>query len=92
MQLQLLSPMLFFVGWMLSIIFTAIAIAYGTRFKALDSPGADGHLKQLRMVPNVGGVAVISAFVLPALAGLLYISLRNPPSAVSYTHLRAHET
>ena len=80
MQLQLLSPMLFFVGWMLSIIFTAIAIAYGTRFKALDSPGADGHLKQLRMVPNVGGVAVISAFVLPALAGLLYISLRNPPS------------
>jgi len=80
MQLQLLSPMLFFVGWMLSIIFTAIAISYGTRFKALDSPGSDGHVKQLRMVPNVGGVAVISAFVLPALAGLLYISLRNPPS------------
>ena len=72
--------MLFFVGWMLSIIFTAIAISYGTRFKALDSPGSDGHVKQLRMVPNVGGVAVISAFVLPALAGLLYISLRNPPS------------
>jgi UDP-GlcNAc:undecaprenyl-phosphate GlcNAc-1-phosphate transferase len=80
MQLQLLSPMLFFVGWMLSIIFTAIAIAYGTRFKALDSPGSDGHVKQLRMVPNVGGVAVISAFVLPALVGLLYVSLRNPPS------------
>ena len=80
MQLQLLSPMLFFVGWMLSIIFTAIAISYGTRFKALDSPGSDGHVKQLRMVPNVGGVAVISAFVVPALAGLLYISLRNPPS------------
>jgi len=78
--MQLLSPTFFFVGWMLSIIFTAIAISYGTRFKALDSPGSDGHVKQLRMVPNVGGVAVISAFVVPALAGLLYISLRNPPS------------
>ncbi|MSR34480.1 MAG: undecaprenyl/decaprenyl-phosphate alpha-N-acetylglucosaminyl 1-phosphate transferase [Phycisphaerales bacterium] len=80
MQLQLLTPILFFVGWMLSIIFTAIAISYGNRFKAFDSPGSDGHMKQLRMVPNVGGVAVMSAFVMPALAGLLYIGMRNSPS------------
>ncbi len=79
MQLQLLSPTFFFVGLMLSINFTAIAIAYGTRYRALDSAGSEGHFKELRVVPNVGGVAVISAFVLPALAGLLYISLRNPP-------------
>lgn len=80
MQLQLLTPTFFFIGWMLSIIFTSIAISYGTRFKALDSQGADGHVKELRMVPNVGGVAVVSSFVLPALLGLLYISLRKPPA------------
>ena len=57
MQLQLLTPTFFFIGWMLSIIFTAIAIAFGTRFKALDAEGADGHVKELRMVPNVGSTA-----------------------------------
>lgn len=78
--MQLLSPTYFFVGWMLSIIFTAMAIAFGNRYKTLDSAGAEGHVKELRPVPNVGGVAVISAFILPVVAGLIFISIRNAPN------------
>ena len=78
--MQLLSPTYFFVGWMLSIIFTAMAIAFGNRYKTLDSAGTEGHVKELRPVPNVGGVAVISAFILPVVAGLIFISIRNTPN------------
>ena len=78
--MQLLSPTFFFVGWMLSIIFTAVAIAFGNRYKTLDSAGVEGHVKELRPVPNVGGVAVMSAFILPVVAGLIFVSTRNAPN------------
>jgi UDP-GlcNAc:undecaprenyl-phosphate GlcNAc-1-phosphate transferase len=37
---------------------TRLLEAAGTRAGALDSPGASGHAKHLRPVPNVGGVAI----------------------------------
>jgi UDP-GlcNAc:undecaprenyl-phosphate GlcNAc-1-phosphate transferase len=69
-----LAPGLFLVGLLLSLPLTAAMIAVGHRLQAMDSQGFAGHLKTLRRVPNVGGVAFVSAFVLPLLGGLLVLS------------------
>lgn len=49
---------------------TAVVRAAGRRAAMLDSAGAAGHVKQLRRVPNIGGIAVFWAFALPLTGGL----------------------
>jgi UDP-GlcNAc:undecaprenyl-phosphate GlcNAc-1-phosphate transferase len=60
-------------GLMLSAVMTAFMIHVGENLGAMDSRGAAGHQKQLRRVPNIGGAAVVTAFVLPAALGLAYV-------------------
>lgn len=55
---------------------TAVLIRFGRRLGAMDSPGVAGHVKQLRTVPNIGGIAVwlgIAAPLLAAIVGLLVV-------------------
>ncbi|MFM7807356.1 MAG: glycosyltransferase family 4 protein [Planctomycetota bacterium] len=65
-----LAPTLLAVGFALSLALTPLAIAWGRRTGALDSPGAAGHEKALRHVPNTGGIAITLAWVAPVLAAL----------------------
>jgi UDP-GlcNAc:undecaprenyl-phosphate GlcNAc-1-phosphate transferase len=56
----------------LAAILTRMLVAAGHRAGALDSPGATGHAKELRRVPNVGGIAIVATVALP-LAAILAV-------------------
>jgi UDP-GlcNAc:undecaprenyl-phosphate GlcNAc-1-phosphate transferase len=58
------------VGLAISLPATAAARAVGRARRAYDTPGAPGHVKVLRPVPNNGGVAIWLAVVPPVAAGL----------------------
>lgn len=62
-------------GFLLAAPLTAWLVGAGRRLGTLDSPGAAGHRKELRRVPNIGGIAIVAAVALPMLAGLLLLRL-----------------
>lgn len=55
----------------ISLPLTALLVRLGYRVRALDSAGSAGHFKQLRHVPNIGGIAIFAAVALPLVAGLV---------------------
>ncbi len=63
------------VGLVISLPLTAVLIRVGHQMNALDSPGAAGHRKELRRVPNIGGVAIFAGVALPMLVGVLALEL-----------------
>lgn len=75
---------------MLSAILTAAMIRVGARLRAFDSAGSDGHEKTLRPVPNIGGIAVVAAFVGPALLGMAYFLLNQNLIEKSADHFGLH--
>lgn len=76
-----LPPMLYpvlgalFAGLAISLPVTWFLVRAGHKVGALDSVGAEGHDKELRPVPNIGGVGIFHAIVLPMLIGILSIWL-----------------
>ncbi len=67
-------------GFLLAAPLTAWLARAGRRFGTLDSPGTAGHRKELRPVPNIGGIAIVAAVAVPMLAGL--VLLRAAPEAI----------
>jgi len=65
------------VGFAISLPITAGLIRIGHRMQAMDTPGAAGHVKQLRRVPNIGGVAIYLAVALPILLGIVALLVVN---------------
>lgn len=63
------------VGFVIALPMSVVLIRLGNRLRAMDSPGAAGHAKQLRHVPNIGGVAIFAGVALPMLAGILALEL-----------------
>jgi UDP-GlcNAc:undecaprenyl-phosphate GlcNAc-1-phosphate transferase len=63
------------IGWLVAASGTALLVQLGHRVGALDTPGAAGHAKQLRRVPNIGGIAIAAATLMPLVAGLAAASL-----------------
>ncbi|MEE8155836.1 MAG: MraY family glycosyltransferase [Phycisphaerales bacterium] len=63
------------VGMAISLPATALLCRIGHRLGALDSTGAAGHTKQLRTVPNIGGVGIFLAVGLPLAFGVLALHL-----------------
>ncbi len=49
---------------------TVVLIRLGRRLGAMDTPGTAGHAKQLRNIPNIGGIAVYLGIAAPLLAGI----------------------
>ena len=68
-----LAPTLLVIGLAMSLPLTRVAIAWGRRVGALDSPGAPGHEKALRDVPNTGGIGIVFAWVIPVAAALAWL-------------------
>jgi UDP-GlcNAc:undecaprenyl-phosphate/decaprenyl-phosphate GlcNAc-1-phosphate transferase len=58
------------VGCAISLPLTALLLRLGHRAALLDSAGASGHAKQLRKVPNIGGIAIYASVMLPMTLGL----------------------
>lgn len=54
---------------------TGLLVRLGHRFATYDSAGVSGHAKELRRVPNTGGIAIFGAIALPLAAGLLVVKL-----------------
>jgi len=69
---------LIIVGLAISFPVTALLIRLGHRAGALDSPGAVGHVKQLRPVPNIGGISIYLAVMLPLALGMAAVWLIDP--------------
>ncbi len=62
------------VGFGIALPMTIIMRAVGLRFRALDSAGSKGHVKrEIRAVPNTGGVAIYLAVALPMLVGIVAV-------------------
>jgi UDP-GlcNAc:undecaprenyl-phosphate GlcNAc-1-phosphate transferase len=66
---------LLLLGFALSAPFTGLLARLGMRVGALDTPGAKGHVKELRKVPNIGGVAIFWSTMLPIAAGVAALVL-----------------
>ena len=60
----------FLAAWVASAVMTRLLVSVGHRAGALDSAGAAGHVKELRPVPNIGGVAISAAVLVPLAAAL----------------------
>ncbi|HBS29141.1 MAG TPA: undecaprenyl/decaprenyl-phosphate alpha-N-acetylglucosaminyl 1-phosphate transferase [Phycisphaerales bacterium] len=67
---------------------TLAARTLGRRLLLLDSPGAPGHAKVLRGVPNTGGIAIFWTVALPIALGLALARL--VPDAALPDALRPH--
>ncbi len=75
------------ISFALSASITCIAIfpirALSLRARLLDSPGAQGHHKELRSVPNTGGIAITIAVVLPIFVCVVLVHWRDLASGES---------
>jgi UDP-GlcNAc:undecaprenyl-phosphate/decaprenyl-phosphate GlcNAc-1-phosphate transferase len=58
-----------------SFILTGMLVRIGRKSGALDTAGVGGHVKKLRFVPNIGGIAIWATLVLPLAAGLIVMQL-----------------
>ncbi|MGA1224821.1 MAG: MraY family glycosyltransferase, partial [Phycisphaerales bacterium] len=56
---------LLLLGFALSAPLTGLLVRLGTRVGALDSAGSVGHVKELRPIPNIGGIAIFWSVVGP---------------------------
>ncbi|HZW10956.1 MAG TPA: MraY family glycosyltransferase [Phycisphaerales bacterium] len=70
-----LSLLLVLLALSISLPLTALLVRLGHRLKTYDSPGATGHAKELRRVPNTGGIAIFAAIGIPLAAGLTLVKL-----------------
>jgi UDP-GlcNAc:undecaprenyl-phosphate GlcNAc-1-phosphate transferase len=66
---------LILVGLAISLPLTGLLVRLGQRANLLDSAGTAGHTKQLRRVPNIGGIAIYAGVMLPMVVGLLAFEL-----------------
>ncbi|MDP6693658.1 MAG: MraY family glycosyltransferase [Phycisphaerales bacterium] len=65
-----------------SLVFSGILVHLGKQIGTLDSAGVEGHDKTLRSVPNIGGIAIWAALVLPLAGGLIVMKVA-PEAAIS---------
>jgi UDP-GlcNAc:undecaprenyl-phosphate GlcNAc-1-phosphate transferase len=74
---------LLLLGFALSAPLTGLLARLGMRVGALDTPGATGHVKDLRKVPNIGGIAIFWAAIAP-LAAALAVLVAAPDRVVEW--------
>ena len=69
-----LVPLALFVGFVISLVMVALLVRAGRRAGMLDSSGSEGHHKQLRSIPNIGGIGIFLGAVVPLGIGLGLLS------------------
>jgi len=63
------------LGFFIAVPLTALLIRIGCRSRTLDSPGVAGHEKVLRGIPNIGGIAIFTAAVVPLLLAMVVLGI-----------------
>ena len=64
---------LLLLGFAIAAPLTGLLARLGMRVGALDTPGAKGHVKELRKIPNIGGIAIFWSTVAPLAVGLVLL-------------------
>ncbi|MBC8203452.1 MAG: undecaprenyl/decaprenyl-phosphate alpha-N-acetylglucosaminyl 1-phosphate transferase [Planctomycetes bacterium] len=72
---------LFAASAVVSLVLTGALVRIGQRAGVLDTAGFEGHDKELRSVPNIGGIAIWATLVLPLAGGL--IAMQLAPDAIT---------
>lgn len=62
------------VAFLASVILTGVLVKVGRGLGALDSAGSRGHLKSIRDVPNIGGIAIAWPLIGSLLLGIALVS------------------
>lgn len=79
------------LAFAISLPATALLMRLGRRVNALDTPGAEGHAKALRRVPNIGGIAIFLGIALPMLAAIIGLAALDPATiAERFPQLEPH--
>jgi UDP-GlcNAc:undecaprenyl-phosphate GlcNAc-1-phosphate transferase len=81
---------LLLVGFAIALPATWLLVRLGHRMGALDTPGVAGHAKELRRVPNIGGIAIATAVAGPLAAGLAALSFAPEAIAERVPGVAAH--
>ena len=68
-------------GFLISAPLVWWLIRLGRRASMLDSAGSDGHQKQLRAIPNIGGVGIFLGAILPLAGGVVFLWLTVGPAS-----------
>jgi UDP-GlcNAc:undecaprenyl-phosphate GlcNAc-1-phosphate transferase len=73
----MLGPVLLLLplGFIIALPVTTVLVRLGHRAGTLDSSGGAGHAKTLRPIPNIGGIAIAAATLVPLLAGLAVLTV-----------------
>jgi UDP-GlcNAc:undecaprenyl-phosphate GlcNAc-1-phosphate transferase len=73
----MLGPTLFSIplGFLIAAPLTALLVRIGRRAGTLDSQGTAGHAKELRAIPNIGGIAIAAATLGPLAIGLILLAV-----------------
>ena len=81
---------LLLVGFAIALPATWLLVRLGHRVGALDTPGVAGHVKDLRRVPNIGGIAIFWAVAGPLAAGLVATTFAPDFVAERFASLAPH--
>jgi UDP-GlcNAc:undecaprenyl-phosphate GlcNAc-1-phosphate transferase len=73
------------LGLLIALPMTWLLVRAGHRVGAMDSAGAAGHHKaELRRVPNIGGIGIVLAVLLPMGLGLALLWIIAPPQWIDW--------
>ncbi len=61
-------------AFILSVILTGVLVRLGHGLGAMDSPGAPGHVKSVRHIPNIGGIAIAWPLIISLFAGVVLVN------------------
>jgi UDP-GlcNAc:undecaprenyl-phosphate GlcNAc-1-phosphate transferase len=71
------------LAFIFSGLLTALILHVSRRLGVFDSPGVPGQVKgERRPVPNTGGIAIVTAIVLPVFGGVLLLRDADPAAAL----------
>ena len=87
----MLGPVLLMLplGFLIAAPLSALLVVLGRKAGTLDSVGVAGHAKVLRSIPNIGGIAIAAATLLPLLGGLVVLATMGDQIAVRFQSLES---
>ena len=58
-------------AFLVSAILTGVLVRVGHRLDIMDSPGSPGHIKSVRPIPNIGGIAIAWPLIISLFTGVI---------------------
>ena len=61
-------------AFLVSAILTGVLVRVGHRLDIMDSPGSPGHIKSVRPIPNIGGIAIAWPLIISLFTGVILVN------------------